>query len=231
MPCKQRREPTPVSLRVSPIERVRAEIDDLFGSDRELADVSEGLARLGVCLSMQIAIEAEVTEFLAGIATGTAPGLGPGAVTGTVRPRSRPLPGRWRSTRRSCGAPTTGCFSAAGRRGVSPNVDLPEVALEYLFLDGSHFRMHEGARSERVLAAWGSAPRAARRWSISTLEPTSPPTSGWGSLGNMVTRGLRAPLLVVSDGASGLIGAVELVLPASFRQRLRHPPLPWCRAG
>ena len=109
-----------MSLRVSPIERVRAEIDDLFGSDRELADVSEGLARLGVCLSMQIAIEAEVTEFLAGIATGTAPGLGPGAVTGTVRPRSRPLPGRWRSTRRSCGAPTTGCFSAAGRRGVSP---------------------------------------------------------------------------------------------------------------
>ena len=64
MPCKQRREPTPVSLRVSPIERVRAEIDDLFGSDRELAEVSEGLARLGVCLLMQIAIEAEVTEFL-----------------------------------------------------------------------------------------------------------------------------------------------------------------------
>ena len=29
------------------------------------------------------------------------------------------------------------------------------MALEYLFLDGSHFRMHDGARAEPVLAAWG----------------------------------------------------------------------------
>jgi hypothetical protein len=36
-----------VSLRVSPIERVRAEIDELFGSDRELGGVLEEVARLG----------------------------------------------------------------------------------------------------------------------------------------------------------------------------------------
>jgi putative transposase len=35
----------------------------------------------------------------------------------------------------------------------------------------------------------------------------------------MVARGLRPPLLVVSDGAPGLIGAVELVFPNSLRQR------------
>jgi putative transposase len=35
----------------------------------------------------------------------------------------------------------------------------------------------------------------------------------------MVARGLRAPLLVVSDGAPGLIGAVELVFAHSPRQR------------
>ncbi len=169
-----------MSLRVSPIERVRAEIDDLFGSDRELAEVSEGLARLGVCLLMQIAIEAEVTEFLgphryrhsARARPGSRNRHSPTTVKTTAGPVAVDPP--------KLRAPTTGCFSAAGRRGVSPNVDLPEVALEYLFLDGSHFRMHEGARSERVLAAWGSAPRAARCWSVSTLEPTSPPTSGWG---------------------------------------------------
>ena len=53
-----------MSTRVSPIERIRAEIDDLFGSERELGEVLEEVARLGVRLLMQTAIEAEVTEFL-----------------------------------------------------------------------------------------------------------------------------------------------------------------------
>ena len=53
-----------MSIRVSPIERIRAEIDDLFSSERELGDVLEEVARLGVRLLMQTAIEAEVTEFL-----------------------------------------------------------------------------------------------------------------------------------------------------------------------
>jgi len=35
----------------------------------------------------------------------------------------------------------------------------------------------------------------------------------------MIARGLRPPTLVVSDGGAGLIGAVELVWPASARQR------------
>ena len=33
--------------------------------------------------------------------------------------------------------------------------DLGGIELEYLFLDGSHFRMHPGAPAEPVLAAWG----------------------------------------------------------------------------
>jgi len=53
-----------MSTRVSPIERIRAEIDDLFSSERELDDVLEEVARLGVRLLMQTAIEAELTEFL-----------------------------------------------------------------------------------------------------------------------------------------------------------------------
>ena len=31
---------------------------------------------------------------------------------------------------------------------------LAEVELEYLYLDASHFRMHQGARAEPVLVAW-----------------------------------------------------------------------------
>ncbi len=53
-----------MSKRVSPIERVRIDIDQLFASDRELGEVLEEVAHLGVRLLMQTALEAEVTEFL-----------------------------------------------------------------------------------------------------------------------------------------------------------------------
>ena len=53
-----------MSRRVSPTERVRAQIDELFASGRELGEVLEEVAQLGVRLLMQTAMEAEVTEFL-----------------------------------------------------------------------------------------------------------------------------------------------------------------------
>src|ERR1700752_393381 len=56
--------PMPVPARVSPTDRVRAKIDDLFASDRELPEILEEVARLGARLLMQAALEAEVTEFL-----------------------------------------------------------------------------------------------------------------------------------------------------------------------
>src|SRR5450755_3718387 len=55
---------TPVSVRVSPTEKIRAEIDALFGGDRELGEVIEDVARLGARLVIQTALEAEVEVFL-----------------------------------------------------------------------------------------------------------------------------------------------------------------------
>jgi transposase-like protein len=53
-----------VSKRVSPTARLRADIDELFSSDRELSSILEDVARLSVRLMMQVAVEAEVDEFL-----------------------------------------------------------------------------------------------------------------------------------------------------------------------
>ena len=50
--------------RVSPSERVRAEIDELFASDQDLSIILEQVGRLTVRLMMQQAIEAEVDAFL-----------------------------------------------------------------------------------------------------------------------------------------------------------------------
>src|SRR5215203_7452476 len=56
--------PTPVARRVSPVERIRAEIDQLFGSDHDLVLILEDVARLSVRLVFQAALEAEVDAFL-----------------------------------------------------------------------------------------------------------------------------------------------------------------------
>lgn len=53
-----------MSVRVSPIEGIRDEIHELFGSGRQLTDVLEDVASLSVRLVIQSVWEAEVTGFL-----------------------------------------------------------------------------------------------------------------------------------------------------------------------
>jgi putative transposase len=53
-----------VTARVSPTERIRADIDDLFSTEGALGETLEQVARLGARLLLQAALEAEVTEFL-----------------------------------------------------------------------------------------------------------------------------------------------------------------------
>jgi transposase-like protein len=46
------------------VERIRAQIDELFASNQDLGCVLEEVARLSVRLVIQAALEAEVSEFL-----------------------------------------------------------------------------------------------------------------------------------------------------------------------
>ena len=263
-----------MSTRVSPIERIRAEIDDLFGSERELGEVLEEVARLGVRLLMLTAIEAEVSEFLGReryahgdrTRTGSRNGHCPTTIKTTAgpvtidRPKLRGTDEAFASRLLGVGVCRTNALEslviAGFVRGLSVRDveatladalgseaalskstvsricdaikgeldtwkcrDLSEVALEYLFLDGSHFRMHEGARAEPVLAAWGITTEG-RPVLVGLDSGASESTDAWKDfLDGLVARGLRAPLLVVSDGAPGLIAAVELVFSHSLRQR------------
>ena len=53
-----------MSKRVSPVQRLQAEIDGVFAGGEDLAGAIEEVARLGARLLLQTAIEAEVSEFL-----------------------------------------------------------------------------------------------------------------------------------------------------------------------
>jgi hypothetical protein len=61
--------------------------------------------------------------------------------------------------------------------------DLSGVELEYLFLDGSHFRVHPGASAEPVLCAWGSPARAPVLVGLApgAHEATTPGPASWAS--------------------------------------------------
>ena len=53
-----------MSKRVSPTERLRAEIDEVFAGGEDLSRAIERVAQLGALLLLQSALEAEVAAFL-----------------------------------------------------------------------------------------------------------------------------------------------------------------------
>jgi len=88
-----------------------------------------------------------------------------------------------------------------------------------LFIDGIAERLHLGQPREAVLAAWGTladGKRVLLHLAPGTKEDTA---SCKEFFQDMRRRGLPDPLLVVSDGAPGLIRAIEECFPRSFRQR------------
>lgn len=96
---------------------------------------------------------------------------------------------------------------------------LDGLMLDYLFLDASHFKYHANAGAEPVLAAWGiDTDGKAVFVGLGTAATES--TDAWsGFLTDLGQRGLGSPLLVISDGAPGLISAAELTMSAALRQR------------
>jgi transposase-like protein len=99
------------------------------------------------------------------------------------------------------------------------NRDLSEFAVAYLFVDGVAERLHAGMPREAVLCAWGITEEGQKvllHLAPGTKEDTASCTAFFQDLKR---RGLADPLLVVTDGAAGLIRAAETCLPRAGRQR------------
>lgn len=266
-----------MSVRVSPTEKIRREIDALFDEGIDLAATLEQVARLGARLIIQTAVEAEVEEFLGraryqrvaqvqDARAGSRNGFCPTTIkttTGPVtvaRPKLRGTTEKFASRLFGAGVTRTNALESlviAGYvRGLSDrDVEatladalgaeaalskstvsrvcaaiktefarwaerpLTGLALDYLFLDGSFFKMHDGARAEPVLAAWGITTAGAPV--LVALAPAGgESTDAWADfLNELKGRGLRPPLLNISDAAPGLLSALEQVFPQSLRQK------------
>ena len=97
--------------------------------------------------------------------------------------------------------------------------DLSDLSIVYLYLDGVAERLRPGQRREAVLCAWGIDLQGRKH--LLHLSPGTKEDTACVSefLQDLKRRGLRDPLLATTDGAGGLIRAVEEVLPRSERQR------------
>jgi putative transposase len=266
-----------VFKRVSPAERLRAEIDEVFAGGEDLSRAIERVAQLGAQLLLQSALEAELTAFLgrdryeraaasedprAGMRNGYCPTTvktTAGPIT-LSRPKVRGSTERFASQLFGNGVTKTNALEspviAGFVRGLSTRdveaaltealgeaaavskstvsricAEIKEqfetwcrrrldgVELDYLFLDGSHFKYHATASAEPVLAGWGIDTEG-KPVLVGLEAACSESGDAWeGFLTGLGERGLRTPLLVISDGAAGLIGAVERTLGGALRQR------------
>ena len=97
--------------------------------------------------------------------------------------------------------------------------DLSEYDIAYLFVDGIAERIRPGQRREPVLAAWGFTSAGAKVLLHLMAGSKEDAETVSAFFQDMRSRGLGDPLLVVSDGAPGIIKAIETCFPRSERQR------------
>lgn len=98
--------------------------------------------------------------------------------------------------------------------------DLSQLKVAYLFLDAIRVGMRMGGTGkDAVLIAYGILQDGALEVLAIDLSQSESLRS-WGKfVSDLKTRGLSDPLLVCSDGNSGVIGAIDSNFPTSYRQR------------
>jgi transposase-like protein len=96
---------------------------------------------------------------------------------------------------------------------------LYDTRLVALFLDATFICVRPSGPKEGVLVAWGFT-EAGERVLLAVMLGMRESYEDWQELGrDLIGRGLAAPMLIVADGAPGLVKAIEQCWPASDRQR------------
>jgi transposase-like protein len=96
---------------------------------------------------------------------------------------------------------------------------LGDVRLLALFMDAIYLPVRPEGPKEGVLVAWGFTTDG-RRVLLDVCLGQRERTEDWLDLGQgLIRRGLRSPLLVVSDGAPGLVRAITELWPDADRGR------------
>lgn len=97
--------------------------------------------------------------------------------------------------------------------------DLSQLDVVFLFVDGVYESVRRYTRGQALLCAWAICADGSKRF-LHLAAVQSETQEAWEAFfQDMQRRGLRQPLLVISDGAIGLIGAITRFFPDADRQR------------
>jgi transposase-like protein len=98
--------------------------------------------------------------------------------------------------------------------------DLSDLPVVYLFLDGQYHAARQGTdEKEGVLSAYALLEDGRPVLLHLDVGPRESYDAWLSFLQDLVGRGLRDPLLVIMDGAPGLVKAVKRMWPHAYRQR------------
>lgn len=97
--------------------------------------------------------------------------------------------------------------------------DLSEYDVVYLFIDGVYEAVKNYTRNQAILCAWAICSDGSKRL-LHIMAAESESSQCWSSFfQDMLDRGLRQPLLIISDGSKGIIKAITEKFPLADRQR------------
>lgn len=97
--------------------------------------------------------------------------------------------------------------------------DLSIFDVVYLFVDGVYEAVRRYTNNQALLCAWGIMSDG-RKQIISMMTVQSESQTAWEMFfEDMLTRGLRQPLLVIADGGKGAKSAIIRCFPKAYRQR------------
>jgi putative transposase len=97
--------------------------------------------------------------------------------------------------------------------------DLAEIEVEYLFTDAVFESLRAQGAKEALLVAWCIAADG-RKHLLHLAVGNKESTACWTEFcRNLLSRGMRLPTTITSDGAPGLISAIQACFPASIRIR------------
>jgi putative transposase len=97
--------------------------------------------------------------------------------------------------------------------------DLSEIAVEYLFCDAVFESLRRQGAKEALLVAW-CMDSEGRKHLLHLAVGNKESESAWTEFfRNLLSRGMRMPTSVTTDGAPGMIKAVEVVFTPSIRVR------------
>ena len=97
--------------------------------------------------------------------------------------------------------------------------DLSEIAVEYLFVDAIFESLRRHGAKEALLVAWCITSDGRKHLLHLAVGNKESQTCWTEFFRSMLTRGMRLPTTITSDGAPGLIAAITTCFPASIRIR------------